>query len=91
MERYEASSLLNKSVVTDKGRKLGEIADLQFEEKTGEVIITIEANTTENAERLGLEETKDGFLVPFMAVKAIGDYVVVSEEDLVQFLFNLLY
>ena len=38
MERYEASSLLNKSVVTDKGRKLGEIADLQFEEKTGEVL-----------------------------------------------------
>jgi len=40
-------------------------------------------NPTENAERLGLEKTKDGFLIPFMAVKAIGDYVVVSEEDLV--------
>jgi len=83
MERYEASSLLNKPVVTDKGRKLGEIADLQFEEKTGEVLNIILKNPTENAERLGLEKIKDGFLVPFMAVKAIGDYVVVSEEDLV--------
>ncbi|MFP3167365.1 MAG: PRC-barrel domain-containing protein [Candidatus Nanopusillus sp.] len=83
MERYEASSLLNKPVVTDKGRKLGEIADLQFEEKTGEVLNIILKNPTENSERLGLEKTKDGFLVPFVAVKAIGDYVVVSEEDLV--------
>jgi sporulation protein YlmC with PRC-barrel domain len=83
MERYEASSLLNRPVVTDKGRKLGEVADLQFEEKSGEVLNMILKNPTENAERLGLEKTKDGFLVPFVAVKAIGDFIVVSEEDLV--------
>ncbi|MGC9133395.1 MAG: PRC-barrel domain-containing protein [Nanopusillaceae archaeon] len=83
MERYEASSLINRSVVTDKGRKLGEVVDLQFEEKSGEVLNMILKNPTENAERLGLEKTKDGFLVPFVAVKAIGDYIVVSEEDLI--------
>lgn len=83
MDRYEASSLINKPVVTDKGRKLGDVADLQFEEKSGEVLNIILKNPTENAERLGLEKTKDGFLVPFVAVKAIGDYIVVSEEDLV--------
>ncbi len=83
MDRYEASSLLNRPVVTDKGRKLGEVADLQFEEKSGEILNIILKNPSENAERLGLEKTKDGFLVPFIAVKAIGDFVVVSEEDIV--------
>ncbi len=83
MDRYEASSLISKPVVTDKGRKLGEVADLQFEEKSGEVLNIILKNPTDNAERLGLEKTKDGFLLPFVAVKAIGDYIVVSEEDLV--------
>ncbi|BFI73663.1 hypothetical protein YN1_6500 [Nanoarchaeota archaeon] len=83
MDRYEASSLINRPVVTDKGRKLGDVADLQFEEKSGEVLNIILKNPTENAERLGLEKTKDGFLVPFVAVKAVGDYIVVSEEDLV--------
>ena len=83
MDRYEASSLINKPVVTDKGRKLGEVADLQFEEKSGEILNIILKNPTDNAERLGLEKTKDGFLVPFVAVKAVGDYIVISEEDLV--------
>ncbi|MGB9674604.1 MAG: PRC-barrel domain-containing protein [Nanopusillaceae archaeon] len=83
MDRYEASSLIKKYVVTDKGRKLGEVADLQFEEKSGEILNMILVNATEHADKLGLEKTKDGYLVPFAAVKAITDFIVVSEEDLV--------
>ncbi len=82
-ERYDASSLINKSVVTDKGRKLGDVADLLFDERSGEVISIILKNPTEHAVRLNLEKTKEGYLVPFMAVKAIGDFIVISEEDLV--------
>ncbi|BBL45452.1 PRC-barrel domain protein [Nanobdella aerobiophila] len=83
MDRYESIALINKSVVTDKGRKLGDVADLQFEERSGEVLNIILKSPTDNSQRLGLEKTKDGFLVPFMAVKAIGDYIVVSEDDIV--------
>ncbi|RDD52493.1 hypothetical protein BA065_01485 [Nanoarchaeota archaeon NZ13-N] len=83
MERVEASSLYERPVVTDKGRRLGLIADFLFDERTGEIVHIILKNPTENAVKLGLEKTKDGYLVPFSSVKAIGDFVVVSEEDLV--------
>jgi len=83
MERIEASSLYDRPIVTDKGRRLGNVADFLFDERTGEVVHIILKNPTENAVKLGLEKTKDGYLVPFSAIKAIGDFIVVSEEDLV--------
>lgn len=82
-ERYETSSLIGKMVVTDKGKKLGEVADLLFEEKSGEVVHILLRNPTENAAKVGLEKTKDGYVVPFNAVKAIGEFIVVSEDDLI--------
>jgi len=83
MERIEASSLYDRPVVTDKGRKLGNIADFLFDERTGEVVHIILKNPTENVIKLGLEKTKDGYLVQFSAIKSITDFVVVSEDDLV--------
>lgn len=82
-DRYPASSLISKPVITDKGKRLGEIGDLVFEVRSGEVLHIILKNPTNNAEKLNLEKTKDGYIVPFLAVKAIGDFVVVSEEELV--------
>lgn len=82
-EKFEASSLFGKLVVTDKGRKLGEVADLIFEERTGEVIHILLKNPTENPAKLGLEKTRDGYIIPYNSVKAIGEFIVVSEEDLI--------
>lgn len=82
MERYSASVLVNKPVVTDRGKRLGEVADLTFEVRSGEVLHIILKNVTDNVVKLGLEKTKDGYIVPFIAVKAIGDFIVVSEEDI---------
>ncbi|MEM1782800.1 MAG: PRC-barrel domain-containing protein [Nanopusillaceae archaeon] len=83
MDRIEASSIINRPVVTDKGRKLGEVADLIFDERTGEIVHIILKNPTENAIKLGLEKTKDGYIVPYSSVKAVGDFLVISEEELV--------
>ncbi|MEM1634175.1 MAG: PRC-barrel domain-containing protein [Nanopusillaceae archaeon] len=83
MDRIEASTIINRPVVTDKGRKLGEVADLIFDERTGEIIHIILKNPTENAIKLGLEKTKEGYIVPYSSVKAVGDFLVVSEEELV--------
>lgn len=83
MDRIEASTIINRLVVTDKGRKLGEVADLIFDERTGEIIHIILKNPTENAIKLGLEKTKEGYIVPYSSVKAVGDFLVVSEEELV--------
>ena len=42
------------------------------------------ANQTSYTEKLELEKTKEGdVLIPFSAVIAIGDFLVVAEEDIV--------
>ncbi len=41
-------------------------------------------NPTPYAQKLDLEKSKEGdLLIPFNAVLAIGDMVVVSEEDII--------
>ena len=83
MEKKTYASFLNKQVVTKDGKKLGLIKDITFEARTGELIHLILKNLTTYTENLSLERTKDKeALVPYNSVIAIGDFVVVSEEDL---------
>ena len=75
--------LLGKTVVTKSGRKFGEIGNLTFETRTGELIHLILKNTTQYTENLTLEKDKLGnLLIPFSSVLAVGDFVVISEEDI---------
>ena len=84
MERIEGSALIGRIVVSDKGRKLGEVADLIFDTKSGEILHIILKNPTGYVEKLNLERTKEGYyLVPFSAVRSIGDFIIISEEELV--------
>jgi sporulation protein YlmC with PRC-barrel domain len=42
------------------------------------------ANPTSYTEKLELEKDKDGsILIPFSAVIAMGDFLVVAEEDII--------
>jgi sporulation protein YlmC with PRC-barrel domain len=84
MEKKTYASFLNKQVVTKDGKKLGLIKDITFEARTGELIHLILKNLTTYTDNLSLERTKDKeALVPYNSVIAIGDFVVVSEEDLI--------
>jgi len=84
MERVEIASILNRLVISDRGKKLGEVADLIFDTKSGEILHIVLKNHTPYASKLNLEKTKEGnYLVPFAAVKSIGDFIIVSEEDIV--------
>ena len=84
MEKKTYASFLNKQVVTKDGKKLGLIKDITFEARTGELIHLILKNLTTCTDNLSLERTKDKeALVPYNSVIAIGDFVVVSEEDLI--------
>ena len=78
-----AKQLLGKTVVTKSGKKFGEIGNLTFEVRTGELIHLILRNTTQYTENLTLEKDKAGsLLIPFSSVIAVGDFVVISEEDI---------
>jgi sporulation protein YlmC with PRC-barrel domain len=83
-EKRFSKQLIGKTVVSKTGKKFGELDDLIFETKTGELINLVLVNPTPYADKLELEKSKDGdILIPFSAVTAIGDFVVIAEEDIV--------
>ncbi len=84
MDKKPFRSLLGKQVVTKEGKKLGVVKDITFEANTGELIHLVLKDLTSYTANLSLERTKDKeALVPYNTVIAIGDFIVVSEEDLI--------
>ncbi|MBI5393234.1 PRC-barrel domain-containing protein [Candidatus Woesearchaeota archaeon] len=79
-----SKQLLGKTVVSKSGKRFGEVGDLIFETRSGELIHMVLVNPTSYTEKLELERDKEGnILVPFSAVIAIGDFMVISEEDII--------
>lgn len=76
--------LMGKTVVTKSGKKFGEVGNIAFEARTGELIHITLKNPTSYTDNLDLEREENGqFLVPFSSVVAVGDFVVVAEEDII--------
>ncbi len=83
MDKKPFKTLLGKQVVTREGKRLGVVKDITFEARTGELIYIILRDLTTYTSNLSLERTKDReALIPYNAVIAVGDFIVVSEEDL---------
>ena len=79
-----SKQLIGKTVVSKTGKRFGEVGDMVFEAKTGELIHVLLANPTAYTEKLELEKDKEGnILIPFTSVIAMGDFMVVAEEDIV--------
>jgi sporulation protein YlmC with PRC-barrel domain len=84
MDKRPFRALLGKQVVTKEGKKLGIVKDITFEARTGELIYIILKDLTTYTANLSLERTKEKeALVPYNSVIAVGDFIVVSEEDLI--------
>ena len=83
-ERKYSKQLFGKTVVTKTGKKFGEVSNLTFETRTGELMHILLKNPTEYTNSLDLEkDSKGNFMIPFSEVLAIGDFIVVSEEDII--------
>jgi len=83
-EKKYSKHLIGKTVVTKSGKKFGEVGNITFETRTGELMQVVLKNPTGYVDNLNLEQdSKGNFLIPFSAVIAIGDFVVVSEEDII--------
>ena len=84
MDKKPFKTLLGKQVVTKEGKKLGNVKDITFEARTGELIYLVLKDLTTYTSNLSLERTKDKeALIPYHSVIAVGDFIVVSEEDLI--------
>jgi len=83
MDKKPFKALLGKQVVRKEGKKLGVVKDITFEARTGELIHIVLRDLTTYTANLSLERTKDKeALIPYNSVIAVGDFIVVSEEDL---------
>ena len=84
MDKKPFKALLMKQVVTKEGKKLGIVKDITFESRTGELIHIVLKDLTTYTANLSLERTKEReALIPYNSVIAVGDFIVVSEEDLI--------
>ncbi len=84
-ERLKSKELIGKILISEEtGKKFGVIGDLDYITESGELINLALSETTSHATNLNLQkDERNRFLVPFSAVKSVGDFVIVAEKDIV--------
>jgi sporulation protein YlmC with PRC-barrel domain len=83
LDKKPLKDVMGKLVVTKEGKRLGLVRDISFETNTGELIQIVLKDPTAYSKNLNLEVSLGKeVLIPYNAIIAIGDFVVVSEEDL---------
>jgi sporulation protein YlmC with PRC-barrel domain len=83
LERRPLNDIVGKLVVTKEGKRLGFVKDINFETRTGELIHLVLKDPTPYARNLNLEVSSGKeVLVPYNTIIAVGDFIVISEEDL---------
>ncbi|MBI2139012.1 PRC-barrel domain-containing protein [Candidatus Woesearchaeota archaeon] len=79
-----SKDLIGKTVVSKSGKRFGEVGDIIFETRSGELIHIILKSPTAYSAKLELEKDKEGnIFIPFSAVIAMGDFLVIAEEDII--------
>ena len=78
------TSVVGKMIVTKEGKRLGFVKDVTFETKSGELISVVVKDATQYTRNLNLEKSSSNeLLIPHNSIIAIGDFIIVSEEDLI--------
>jgi len=81
----KAKELIGKTIVSEEsGRKFGFVGDVNFITESGELMNIVIAEPTRQASELKLSEDEKGrLLIPFSAVKSVGDFIIIAEKDIV--------
>ncbi len=82
-ERLRSRELVGKVLISDEsGKKFGVVGDLDYITESGELINLVLVQPTKHATELSLQQDDKGrILVPFSAVKSVGDFVIISEKE----------
>jgi sporulation protein YlmC with PRC-barrel domain len=82
--RQHSKDLIGKKIISKEGKTFGSVKDLVFETNSGELIHIVVEDSSPYLERLDLEKNQAGnILIPFSAMIAMGDLIVIAEEDIV--------
>ncbi|MCD6482652.1 MAG: PRC-barrel domain-containing protein [Candidatus Aenigmarchaeota archaeon] len=83
-KRVRVHEIVGKTIVGETGRKLGVVANIDFIVESGELLNIVVEQPTKYIKDFNLKADEKGrFLIPFSAVKSIGDFVIVSEDELI--------
>lgn len=84
-DRPRGKQLVGKTIVSEEhGKKFGEVEDISFVADTGELMNLLITSTTEHIDDVALQEDRKGRnIIPFSSVRSIGDFVIVSEDDII--------
>lgn len=83
--RIRAADIVGKTIISEEtGRKFGIVSNIDFITESGELLNMIVEQSTKHLNDLSLKVDEDGrVMIPFSAVKSIGDFVIVSENELI--------
>jgi len=83
--KVRAADIVGKTIISEEtGRKFGVVSNVDFITESGELLNLIVEQPTKHLSDLNLKaDSKGKTLIPFSAVKSIGDFVIVSENELV--------
>lgn len=83
--KIRGNDLIGKTIVSEeKGQTFGEVDDVSFVSGTGELMNLLVTDTTKHLQDVNVEKDSKGrFMIPFSAVKSVGDFVIVSQDDIV--------
>jgi len=84
-DKIRGKNMVGKVIVSEEtGRKFGIVGDVNFITESGELMNIIIAEPTKQAMELQLtEDDKGRLLIPFSAIKSVGDFVIIAEKDIV--------
>ncbi len=84
-DKVRGKNMIGKVIVSEEtGRKFGVVGDVNFITESGELMNIIISDPTKQAMELQLSEDDRGrLLVPFSAVKSVGDFIIIAERDIV--------
>jgi len=83
--KVRAADVVGKTIISEEtGRKFGIVSNVDFVTESGELLNIIVEQPTRYIQDLNPKSDDKGRpLIPFSAVKSVGDFVVVSESELI--------
>lgn len=84
-EKVRGRDLIGKVVVSEEtGRKFGVVGDVSFIAESGELMNIVMVEPTKHVSDLQLAQDDRGrVMVPFSAVRSVGDFIIIAEKDIV--------
>ncbi|TAL47863.1 hypothetical protein EPN87_01950 [archaeon] len=83
--KVRAADIVGKQIISEEtGRKFGMVSNVDFVSESGELLNIIVEQPTKHLGELNLKTDERGkTLIPFSAVKSVGDFVIISENELI--------